>query len=335
MRDYTRVNYITVHVDNDLMSDEILTARVPEKFARQRLDSVLAELFPDYSRRRLQQWIKNGKVLLNGQVPRPRDKVVGDEVIEVHVDPEPVNDHCEAQRIQLDVVYQDDDLLVINKPVGLVVHPAAGHHDGTLQNARLYLDPGLEQVPRAGIVHRLDKDTSGLLVVARNLKSHKVLVEQLQARTVSREYHAIVNGVMTAGGTVEEPIGRHPRDRKRMAVREDGKEAISHYRVIDRYRGHSHIKVNLETGRTHQIRVHMAHIHYPLVGDSVYGGRLKIPKGASEQLKEALRKFHRQALHAARLGLEHPATGEYLEWEVDLPEDMQQLLAILADDAAD
>ncbi len=316
------------------MSDEILTARVPETFAQQRLDSVLAELFPDYSRSRLQQWIKNGKVLLNGQVPRPRDKVVGDEVIEVHVDPEPVNDHCEAQRIQLDVVYQDEDLLVINKPVGLVVHPAAGHHDGTLQNALLYLDPGLEQVPRAGIVHRLDKDTSGLLVVARNLKSHKQLVEQLQARTVSREYHAIVNGVMTAGGTVEEPIGRHPRDRKRMAVREDGKQAISHYRVIERYRGHSHIKVNLETGRTHQIRVHMAHIHYPLVGDTVYGGRLKIPKGASEALKEALRTFHRQALHAARLGLEHPATGDYLEWQVDLPEDMQQLLAILTEDAA-
>ncbi|TNF35720.1 MAG: 23S rRNA pseudouridine(1911/1915/1917) synthase RluD [Gammaproteobacteria bacterium] len=316
------------------MSDEVLTARVPHEFAEQRLDSVLAELFPDYSRSRLQQWIKNGKVLLNGQVPRPRDKVVGDELIEVHVDPDPVNESCEAQPIQLDVIYQDEDLIVINKPVGLVVHPAAGHHDGTLQNALLYLDEGLEQVPRAGIVHRLDKDTSGLLVVARNLKSHKQLVEQLQARTVSREYHAIVNGVMTAGGTVEEPIGRHPRDRKKMAVREDGKEAISHYRVIERYRGHSHIRVNLETGRTHQIRVHMAHIHYPLVGDTVYGGRLKIPKGASEALITALRGFHRQALHAARLGLDHPTSGEYLEWEVELPEDMQRLLAILEQDAA-
>ncbi|MCW8853601.1 MAG: 23S rRNA pseudouridine(1911/1915/1917) synthase RluD [Gammaproteobacteria bacterium] len=317
------------------MSDEILTARITEQYARQRLDAVLVDLFPDYSRNRLQQWIKSGKVLVNGKESKPKDKMLGDETIELHLDSEPLDTECKAQDIRLDIVYEDDDILVINKPVGLVVHPAAGHHDGTLQNALLHHDSTLAEVPRAGIVHRLDKDTSGLLVVARNLKSHKSLVDQLQARTVHREYQAIVLGVMTAGGTVDEPIGRNPRDRKRQAVREDGKEAITHYRVIQRYRGHTHIKVNLETGRTHQIRVHMAHIHYPLVGDSVYGGRLKFPRGASEALKAGLRDFQRQALHAGRLGLIHPATGKQVYWKVKLPEDMKNLLALMEEDLAE
>lgn len=326
MHNYTEVQ------STKLMSDDILTAIIPLRFARQRLDAVLVELFPDYSRSRLQSWIKSGKVLLNGQVPKARDKVLGDEQVEIHLDPEPVNDECQPQAIPLNIVYEDDDLLVINKPVGLVVHPAAGHQDGTLQNALLHYDSSLEEVPRAGIVHRLDKDTTGLLVVARNLKAHKNLVDQLQARTVHREYQAIVMGVMTAGGTVVAPIGRHPRDRKRMGVREDGKEAITHYRISERYRGHTRIKVNLETGRTHQIRVHMAHINYPLVGDAVYGGRLKFPRGATEALKDALRAFNRQALHAARLGLNHPASGEHREWQADLPEDMKQLIATLRED---
>lgn len=314
------------------MTDEILTTTIPEHYARQRLDAVLGELFPDYSRSRLQQWIKTGKVLMNGQQPRPRDKVQGFEIVEIHVEAESLDDRVLAENIALELIYEDDDLIVINKPVGLVVHPAAGHPSGTLQNALLHHEPKLVEVPRAGIVHRLDKDTSGLLVVARNLKSHKSLVEQLQARSVQREYQAVAMGLLTAGGTVDQPVGRHPRDRKRMWVREDGKQAITHYRVSERYRGHTLIRVNLETGRTHQIRVHMAYIHHPLVGDAVYGGRLKIPKGASEALKNTLRNFNRQALHAGRLGLIHPATGEACTWQSELPEDMQSLIQVLRDD---
>lgn len=309
---------------------EILTATIPVELARQRLDAVLVELFPDFSRSRLQQWIKDGRVLVNGVVPRARDKVEGFEKVELHVVPEIHDASVQPQDIALDVVYADDDIIVINKSVDLVVHPAAGHADGTMQNALLHFDASLAEVPRAGIVHRLDKDTTGLLVVARNIKSHKLLVEQLQAREFDREYQAVVRGVMTAGGTVDEPIGRDVRDRKRMAVRFDGKESVTHYRVLQRFAHYTHVQVNLETGRTHQIRVHLSHIHYPIIGDPVYGGRLQLPRGASDLLKETLRGFKRQALHAARLGLEHPITGEYLEWEAPLPEDMQHLLAVLA-----
>ena len=317
------------------MTEEILTAIVPEEFARQRLDAVLVELFPGYSRSRLQLWIKAGRVLLNGEISKAKHKVQGFEKIEVHIEPEPVDDICQPQSIKLDIIYEDEHLIVINKPVGLVVHPAVGHRDGTLQNALLYHDNSLAEVPRAGIVHRLDKDTTGLLVIARTLKVHKNLVDQLQARTVHREYQAVVLGVMTAGGTVDEPIGRHSRDRKRMAVKEGAKEAITHYRVSERYRGHTRVKVNLETGRTHQIRVHLSHINYPIVGDSVYGGRLKLPRGASDELKDMLRSFKRQALHAGRLGLQHPATGEYMEWQAPMPDDMWQLIEILRKDAED
>jgi len=317
------------------MTEEILTAIVPEEFARQRLDAVLVELFPGYSRSRLQQWIKAGRVLLNGETTKGKHKVQGFEKIEVHIEHEPVDDICQPQAIALDIIYEDDSVIVINKPVGLVVHPAVGHRDGTLQNALLHHDSSLAEVPRAGIVHRLDKDTTGLLVVARNLKVHKNLVDQLQARTVHREYQAVVLGVMTAGGTVDEPIGRHSRDRKRMAVKEGAKEAITHYRVSERYRGHTRVKVNLETGRTHQIRVHLSHINFPIVGDAVYGGRLKLPRGASDELKEMLRSFKRQALHAGRLGLQHPETGEYQEWQSPLPVDMWQLIEVLRKDAED
>ena len=309
---------------------EILTATVPVEMARQRLDAVLVELFPDYSRSRLQQWIKDGRVLINGVVPRAKDKVDGFETIEVHVVPEIHDASVQPQDIALDVVYADDDIIVINKSVDLVVHPAAGHADGTLQNALLHFDASLAEVPRAGIVHRLDKDTTGLLVVARNIKAHKLLVEQLQAREFAREYQAVVRGVMTAGGTIDEPIGRDPRDRKRNAVRFDGKPSVTHYRVIQRFGHHTHVRVQLETGRTHQIRVHLTHMHYPIVGDPVYGGRLQLPRAASELLKATLRGFKRQALHAARLGLEHPITGEDMEWEAPLPDDLQQLIRVLA-----
>ncbi|KZX84258.1 RNA pseudouridine synthase, partial [Alcanivorax sp. HI0011] len=239
------------------------------------------------------------------------------------------------QSIELDVVYQDDDLIVINKPTGLVVHPAAGHADGTLLNGLLHLDERLNSLPRAGIVHRLDRDTTGLMVVARSLEAHQSLVAQLQDKSLFRQYEAIAVGVMTGGGKVDAPIGRHPVDRKKQAVvKHGGKEAVTHYRVLDRYRAHTRIKVQLETGRTHQIRVHMAHRNYPLVGDPLYGGRLKQPAGASEALREALRRFPRQALHARKLGLIHPATGEYCEFEAPLPEDMQALIRVLEEDVS-
>ncbi len=298
-----------------------------------RLDQALAQMFPDFSRARLQQWVRAGAVRVDDRLLKPRDAVRGGEqvVIRARLEDEPA---CTPEPIALDVVHEDEWLLVINKPAGLVVHPAAGNWAGTLQNALLHRLPELAAVPRAGIVHRLDKDTSGLLVVARTLSAHKALVEQLQARTLKREYLAVVQGVMTAGGSVDAPIGRHPNDRKRMAVVASGKEAVSHYRVLERFAHHTLIRVRLETGRTHQIRVHMAHLRYPLLGDPVYGGRLRLPAGASPALTEALRGFRRQALHAQVLGLLHPGSGSFREWEAPLPADMAQLLQVLADDAA-
>lgn len=315
------------------LSDIDLSQRIPAQLGGLRLDQALAQMFPDFSRARLQQWVRAGQVLVEGQVLKPRDPVRGGEqvVIRAQLEEETA---CAPEAIALDVVYEDEALLVINKPAGLVVHPAAGNWSGTLQNALLHHAPALASVPRAGIVHRLDKDTSGLLVVARNLAAHKALVEQLQARTLKREYLAVVQGVMTAGGTVDAPIARHPSDRKRMAVVTNGKEAISHYRVLERFAHHTLVRVNLETGRTHQIRVHMAHIRYPLVGDPVYGGRLRLPAGASASLAAALRGFGRQALHAQRLGLQHPVSGENQEWEAPIPADFERLLQVLRDDAA-
>ena len=260
--------------------------------------------------------------------------MIGGELLEVSIEHEMCDADVIAQDIPLDIIYEDDYILVINKPVGMIVHPGAGHPDGTLQNGLLFHDEKLHEVPRSGIVHRLDKDTSGLLVVAKTLKSHKLLVEQLQSRTVHREYLAIVLGVLTSGGTIDLGIGRSGRDRKKMAVKPEGKEAITHFRVLDRYRGHSRIKVNLETGRTHQIRVHMAHTKHPLVGDQTYGGRLQLPPGCGDELKAMLRGFDRQALHARKLGLIHPATGKHMEWSAPLPEDMKELIAALEEDIA-
>ncbi|WP_303908471.1 23S rRNA pseudouridine(1911/1915/1917) synthase RluD [Thiohalomonas denitrificans] len=305
---------------------------VPAESAGRRLDQVLADLFPEYSRSRLQQWVKEGRVRVDGKSMRPKDKLQGIEQIELEPVVEP-EQRWEAEAIPLDIRYEDEQLIVLNKPAGLVVHPAAGNRAGTMLNALLHHAPELASVPRAGIVHRLDKETSGLLVVARTLQAQTALVAQLQARSMTREYRAVVSGVMTGGGTVEAPIGRHAVDRKRMAVTPSGKPAVTHYRVVERFRGHTHIKVRLETGRTHQIRVHMAHIRYPLVGDPVYGGRLKLPKGCSEALRQVLRGFHRQALHAGRLGLEHPGSGLAMEWEAELPEDMCRLLEALRNDA--
>jgi 23S rRNA pseudouridine1911/1915/1917 synthase len=305
---------------------------IPFESAGQRLDQVLAELLGEYSRTRLKEWIDAGHVLVNGSKLRPKDKVVGGETVEVSATlPDAVA--VAPQAIELRIVHQDRHILVINKPVGLVVHPGAGNAAGTLQNALLHFDARLAQVPRAGIVHRLDKDTSGLMVVARTLESHTALVRAIEAREVEREYEAVCVGVMTGGGSVDAPIGRHAVDRLRMAVREDGREAVTHYRVVRRFRGHTHVRLKLESGRTHQIRVHMAHIRYPLVGDRVYGGRLLLPKGATAELVHMLRSFRRQALHAARLAFAHPISDQAIECEAPAPDDMQQLLAALAADA--
>ena len=305
---------------------------IPEDRHGRRLDQVLAELVPDYSRSRLQQWIRSGQVTLDGRVPQTKEKLMGGE--NVRIDAEIVEQtRNEAEAIPLDLVYEDNDLLVINKPAGLVVHPAAGNPAGTLLNALLHFDSALAGVPRAGIVHRLDKNTSGLMVVARNLTAHKRLVEALQARSVKREYLTVVYSVLTAGGRIDAPIGRHPVDRKRMAVVTNGKQAVTHYRVEERYRAHTLVRVQLETGRTHQIRVHMAHQHFPVLGDPVYGGRLRLPKGADAAFREVISGFRRQALHATQLGLVHPATGELMSWQAAVPDDMAALIAVLQEDA--
>lgn len=308
-----------------------LTATIPENLGGERVDRVLAQLFPDFSRARLQQWIRQGEITVDGRILRPRDKVAGGETVVV-TPSYPDQGDWQGEAIPLDIVFEDEVLIVINKAAGMVVHPAAGNYQGTLLNALLHHAPELAQLPRAGIVHRLDKDTSGLLVIARTLPAHKSLVEQMQARTIKREYAAIVQGVMTAGGTVDAPIGRHPQQRKRMAVVPNGRPAITHYRVSERFRAHSAIRVMLETGRTHQIRVHMAHIHYPLVGDPVYGGRLRLPPACSSQLREQLQQFRRQALHAAQLTLQHPLSGDEITWQADMADDMVTLLAALKQD---
>ena len=302
--------------------------RIASDLAGRRLDLALAALLPQFSRGRLQQWIDDGQVLLDGAPCRRRDKVWGGEEVRVRLQV-PARRECPAQPIALNIVFEDEDLLVLDKPAGLVVHPAAGHPDGTLQNALLHYMPALDGVPRSGLVHRLDKDTSGLLVVAKNLEAHKSLVEQLRERRVHREYRALVWGVLTGGGRIDAPIGRHPRERTRMAVVPGGREAITHYRVAERFAAQTLLAVRLETGRTHQIRVHLAQARHPLVGDATYGGRPRPPRGLSPRLVEALRGFPRQALQAIALGLEHPRHGASLRWEIPLAEDLLALLQVL------
>lgn len=306
----------------------IASFAVPAELSDRRLDQAAAELMPEHSRSRLQGWIKSGSLTVNGKSCKPRDKVMLGDRLELDAEPE-AQVSWEAESIALDIVYEDEHLLVINKPAGLVVHPAAGHADGTLVNALLNHAPELENLPRAGIVHRLDKDTSGIMVVARSLIAHTSLVDQLQTRTMGREYEAIVVGTLTGGATVDAPIGRHPRERKKMAVVPTGKPAITHYRLVERFAAHTHVRCKLESGRTHQIRVHMAHVKHPLVGDPQYGGRLRLPKGTTDELRDVLAGFQRQALHARQLTLEHPQTGEILTWEVPLPDDIEGLLAAL------
>lgn len=328
------------------MTKEIeLEAKVPPGSDGARFDQVAAQLFGDYSRSRLQQWIKSGELVVNGEKRKTKDKVFADEVLSLQAELQ-AQERWQAQAIDLDVVYSDTSIIVINKPPGIVVHPAAGNPDGTVLNALLHHFPELDKIPRAGIVHRLDKDTSGLMVVARTLEAQKDLVEQLQARSVFRQYVAIARGNMIVGGTVDAPIGRHPRQRQKMAVIEEqqvnradeeeyqardtgAKEAITHYQLVSNLGSYCLIRCRLETGRTHQIRVHMAHIKHPLLGDPLYSGRMQWAKGLTEELRNRIQAFGRQALHAEQLGLIHPVSGEEMEWQAPIPKDMQELLDAL------
>ena len=303
-----------------------LSSEIEQTQLGTRLDQALSELFPDYSRSRIKEWIVNNKVLVNNNiVNKPKDKVLGGEKIIIEVEIEEETYH-QPEDIKLNIVYEDDHILVINKPRDLVVHPGAGNPNGTVLNALLYHYPDISRVPRAGIVHRLDKDTTGLMVVAKTIEAQTHLVESLQLREITREYEAVAMGIITAGGSVDQPITRHPTKRTHMAVFPTGKPAVTHYRVMEKYRLHTRLRLRLETGRTHQIRVHMAHIAHPLVGDPLYGGRPRPSKGASESFIQTLRDFDRQALHATMLRLYHPITGELMEWHAPIPDDMQKLI---------
>jgi 23S rRNA pseudouridine1911/1915/1917 synthase len=309
----------------------LLNIVIPDRLIGQRIDSALAVMLPDYSRSKITAWVRSGKALLNDKSFKAKDKILGGEIVSLTIEKAKSNAWL-GEDIAINVVYEDEDIIVVNKPVGLVTHPGAGNWTGTLANALLHYDSSLATLDRAGIVHRLDKNTSGLMVVARSELAQKNLVEQLQTHAVSREYSAIVYGHMISGGTVDAPIGRDPKDRIRQTVVEEGegKNAITHYRVIDRFKNHTHVKCILETGRTHQIRVHMSYIEHPLIADSMYGGKIRFPKKADEKLKEALKTFNRQALHAKKLTLSHPITGEQMSWKAPLPNDMQDLLAVLS-----
>lgn len=310
-----------------------LTQTVKESQLGQRLDQAVAELFTDFSRSRLKEWLLDGKITVNGSViTKPRTKVMGGECITVLAELED-EQRWEAQDIPLDIVYEDDDIIVINKPRDFVVHPGAGTPDGTVLNALLFHYPAIAEVPRAGIVHRLDKDTTGLMVVAKTVPAQTRLVRDLQKRNITREYEAIAIGKMTAGGMIDKPIGRHATKRTLMAVNQMGKPAVTHYRVAEHFREHTRIRLRLETGRTHQIRVHMAYLQHPLLGDSAYGGRARIPKGATQELTDMIRGFDRQALHAVMLKFAHPVTGEELEFHAPVPEDMIIMADALREDA--
>ncbi|MGD8173032.1 23S rRNA pseudouridine(1911/1915/1917) synthase RluD [Vibrio sp. TRT 21S02] len=310
-----------------------LTNTVKDSQLGQRLDQAIAELFADFSRSRLKEWLLDGKVQVDGNViTKPRTKVMGGELITLQAELED-EERWEAQDIPLDIVYEDDDIIVINKPRDFVVHPGAGTPDGTVLNALLHHFPAIAEVPRAGIVHRLDKDTTGLMVVAKTVPAQTRLVRSLQKRKITREYEAIAIGRMTAGGRVEQPIGRHSTKRTLMAVSPMGKPAVTHYRVAEHFREHTRIRLRLETGRTHQIRVHMSYLQHPLLGDIAYGGRARIPSGATEELTAMIRNFDRQALHAVMLRFEHPVTGEELEFHAPVPEDMVEMSEALRQDA--
>ncbi|QKQ24769.1 23S rRNA pseudouridine(1911/1915/1917) synthase RluD [Candidatus Ruthia endofausta] len=307
----------------------LLSIIIPNRLIGQRIDAAMAQMLPNYSRTKITQWIRSGNALIHHKTFKPKEKVLGGEMVALSIKIEKTNAWL-AEDIAIDVVYEDEAIIIVNKPVGLVTHPGASNWAGTLANALLHYDSSLANLDRAGIVHRLDKNTSGLMVVARSEYAQKYLTEQLQTHSISREYSAIVYGHMISGGTVDEPIGRDPKDRIRQAVVEGGKDAFTHYRVIERFAYHTHVKAILETGRTHQIRVHLSFIGHPLIADPMYGGKIRFPKKADEQLKNVLKKFNRQTLHAKKLTLSHPISGELMSWKAPLPQDMQNLLQVLA-----
>lgn len=316
-----------------MQATETFSLTIPMSSAGGRLDAVLSELLPNFSRNKIQDAIKNGQALLDGHPPKMRDKVYGGETVQITLilEQDYLND-AQAEDIPLDIIYEDDDIFVINKPAGLVVHPAAGNPNGTLLNALLHLNPNAHLLPRAGIVHRLDKDTSGLMVVSKNLDAYYHLVNQLSDHSMGRIYHAIASGDMISGQTIDIAIGRHKTDRKKMSAQAIGKPAITHYRILDHYRGHTLIECQLETGRTHQIRVHMNFIHHPLFGDTTYGWRLKLPPKIAPELADELRQFNRQALHAKKLTLIHPRTEKSMTFESDYPKDFENLIKVFETD---
>lgn len=314
------------------MTDKIIkNYTIPESSSQERLDQALAKLMPEYSRTQIKAWLDEGAILVDGKPCKGKVKVRGNEQITVNAVAK-AQPAWGAEAIPLNIVYEDESLLIVHKPKGLVVHPGAGNQQSTMLNALLHHAPSLQSLPRAGILHRLDKNTSGLLIIAKTAAALKDLSYQLKKRTIEREYQAIVNGQIISGGTIEAPIDRHPMQRKRMAVVEDGKHAVTHYRVMERYRSFTRLRVKLETGRTHQIRVHMAHIRHPIIGDDIYGTRLQLAKHMSDELIALLRGYRTQALHAFAIGFTHPETGEFMRFEIDIPDEMKTLMAALRED---
>jgi len=301
---------------------------IPERMKGERIDVAISKMLPDVSRSKIHTAIKLEDAVINGKKFKAKDKSNGSEVVSFTIKKNN-NNQWIAEKIPLNIIYEDEDIIIIDKQSGLVTHPGPGNWSGTLANALLYYNQNLAKIDRAGIVHRLDKNTSGLMVVAKNLKSQKYLTEQLQAHSIHREYSAIVYGYMISGGSIDKPIGRDPKDRVKQAIINNGKEALTHYRLIDRFKNHTHVKAILETGRTHQIRVHLSHIGHPLIGDPIYGGRVRYPKKASQELKESLKNFERHALHSKKITLAHPISGEVMSWKSSLPVDMTKLLKVL------
>ena len=305
-----------------------LEITIPKELDGKRLDVALSELLPEYSRSKIQSWIKAGEVGVNNLNHRQRDVVNADDIIKINTVPKNT-DKDQAEAIDLNVIHEDDEIIIINKQAGLVVHPGAGNQKHTLVNALLHFDKNLDVLPRAGIVHRLDKDTTGIMIIARTIKSHTHLVNELQKRNIKRNYRALICGQLIAGGTIENKIGRHPVQRTKMTVTDKGKLAITHYKIIKKFQHYSYLDIQLDTGRTHQIRVHMNSINHPVIGDPMYGKNSFLKKGIETSLRDHIKNFKRQALHAYSLELIHPKIKKLVNYKAEMPDDMKNLIKIL------